>query len=101
MMPRPLQRRQRVHDEQVRLARLQRGRRHLPARLLELLQRTREGLWIAGQERARLVGLVLARPRDRHLDQPGCDRGEDPGHQQHDGVPTMSSPPNQKAIVAR
>ena len=56
-----LQRRERVHDEHVRLAGLQRlRRRHPPAGLVELLQRARQRRRIAGQERAGLVGLELA-----------------------------------------
>ena len=85
-----LQRRQRVHDEHVGLARLQgMRRRHLPARLIQLHQCARQGIGIVREEGPRLIGLELPGPRYRHLDETRSERREDPRHQQHDRAATV------------
>ena len=60
------------------------GRRAVPC--LELGQRGRQRQRVAGEHRAGLVGLVLAGPADRELDEPGGDRAEDRDQQRADGV---------------
>ena len=54
--------------------------RHLPRGRVELGERVLESGGAVAEARARGVGLVLSAPGDSHLDEHGCERGED-GHQ--------------------
>ena len=80
---------ERVHDEQVRGGRpaVLVGAGLVPA--LEREQRLGERLGVADERRARGVGAVLARARDRDLDDEGDERREERPGDGGDGVAAL------------
>ena len=76
-----------IDDEHVRLGRAHAGRhRDLLRGGVQLAQGARECVRIRREQRPRLVGLELPGPRDRHLNDRGRERREDPRQEQPDGA---------------
>ena len=94
--------RERLDDEHVRRRRI-RVHRHGARRRFDLLQRADQPVRDAGDRRAAGVGVELARPRNRRLNQHRRNRRQDDRREQRNRVAALAivAPPPPKNIAKR